>query len=60
MDEAEPRPPQERSAPPAATSATPASGADVQQLADRVYRLLLAEARLARARGDPAWRSRES
>jgi hypothetical protein len=27
---------------------------DVQQLADRVYRLMLAEVRLARARGEPA------
>jgi hypothetical protein len=37
---------------PAEAHAAPSGGIDVQQLADKVYRLAMAEARLARARGE--------
>jgi hypothetical protein len=45
-----------RDAPEEAHAAQP-GGIDVQQLADKVYRLAMAEARLARARGERGgWR----
>ncbi len=58
MAEAEPRAqaPQTSSEAPPAADGQREAGVDVRKLADKVYRLMLAEVRLERARGRPAVR----
>ncbi len=59
MDQSEPTGAKDGPAPPGA-SQPPAVTIDVKQVADRVYRLMLADLRLAQARGQRAARRRES